>query len=336
MRPIGPTVRRLKPLKKDKDLRVFIIAKSKRHTRIYYYFKRAFKKLGHKTIWIKYPKLKSYLGEKTAIALSEKLLLLYKPDLLFFHGRDIPFNLLLYAKKQMPVVMYYDDCIRGSESTHDEVVKFGQQADQMYITNRGEIPIYRDKGVNASFITGGCDPIAHRVVKTPDQFYHSDVAFIGKPNTPERVEGMREIAKRFDLKIWGSGWEKFGLKAAAKNAYASEYRKICAGAKIILGWNIDPTVDLYFSNRTWYTLGCGGFLLTLYGPSLEELFVRGGHLDWFESPQECCDKIEYYLQHPEERKKIARAGYDLAHNEYSYEKMVEQIVIDLQAGVQRG
>jgi hypothetical protein len=316
-------------------MRIVIIAKSKRHTRIYYYFKKAFKNKGHKTLWLKYRKLKSYLGEKRATALSEKILFLYKPDLLFFHGRDIPFSLLRRAKKRMSVVMYYDDCIRGSEETHEAVVKFGQQANRMYITNRGEIPIYKNKGVNAAFITGGCDPIAHRVVENPGKSYRSDVAFIGRPNTPERVACMRGIAHRFDLKMWGSGWEAYGLKAIAKNAYASDYRKICAGAKIVLGWNIDPTVDLYFSNRTWYTLGCGAFLLTLYSPSMEELFVRGQHLDWFESPQECCKKIEYYLQHPEERKKIARAGYDLAHNEYSYEKMVEQIVNDLQEGVQR-
>ena len=317
-------------------MRIVIIAKSKRHTRIYYYFKRAFNKQGHKTIWIKYSKLKSYLGKTTALLIAKRLLSLYKPDLLFFHGRDLPYNLLLYAKEKMPVVMYYDDCIRDSGGSQDEVFKLGRQADRMYITNRGEIPTYKDQGVKASFITGGCDPVSHRVAKIPGNFYHSDVAFIGKPNTPERAACMREIAKRFDLKLWGAGWEKVGLKAAAKDAYASDYRKICAGAKIILGWNIDPTVDLYFSNRTWYTLGCGGFLLTLYSPSMEELFGRGVHLDWFESVQECCEKIEYYLQNPDERRKIARAGFELAHNEYSYEKMAQQIVNDLQEGPQRG
>ena len=131
------------------------------------------------------------------------------------------------------------------------------------------------------------------------------------------------------MKLWGSGWEKYGLSAAATDVYASEYRKICASAKIILGWNIDPTIDLYFSNRTWYTLGCGGFLLTAYTPNLEELFGRGEELDWFESVEECCDKIEYYLQHDEERQKIARAGYQFAHNEYSYDKMVEKIIADV-------
>ena len=315
-------------------MRVFIIAKSKRHTRIYYYFKKAFQRLGHRVYWIKYLKLKSYLGERAATAFVDKLMSISKPDLLFFHARDISLELLRRAKRRMPVVMYYDDCIKGSTRSFEEVIQQGQHVDIMYLTNRGEVSVYQKRGVNASFITGGCDPDAHRIVKNPDKFYHSDVAFIGKPNTPERAAFMQEIARRFDLKLWGAGWEKFGLKAAAKDAYASDYRNICAGAKIILGWNIDPTVDLYFSNRTWYTLGCGGFLLTVYSPSMEELFGRGVHLDWFESTQECCDKIEYYLQHPVERRKIARTGYELAHREYSYEKMVERILNDIRGGDQ--
>jgi len=314
-------------------LRVFIIAKSKRHTRIYHYFKRAFQRLGHQAYWIKYLKLKSYLGEKAATALVDKLMSLAKPGLLFFHGRDISNELLLRAQKRMPVVMYYDDCIKGSIRRFEEVIKFGKQADIMYLTNRGEIPQYHEREVNAKFITGGCDPIAHRMVARPERLYQSDVAFIGRPNTPERAECMQVLAKKFDLKLWGSGWEKYGLSIAATDVYASEYRKICAGAKIILGWNIDPTIDLYFSNRTWYTLGCGGFLLTAYTPSLEELFGRGKELDWFETAEECCDKIEYYLRHNVERKKIARAGYQLAHNEYSYDRMVEKIIGDIQEEV---
>ena len=310
-------------------MRVFIIAKSKRHTRIYYYFKRAFERQGHQTRWIKYRKLKSYLGERAATALVDKLMLIFKPNLLFFHGRDISLELLLKAKRRMPAVMYYDDCIKASKRSFEEVIKQGRQADIMYLTNRGEIPQYREQGVNVRFITGGCDPTAHRMVAGTDKAYRSEVAFIGRPNTPERVQCMQVLAKRFDLKLWGSGWQEYGLSAAATDVYASEYRKICAGAKILLGWNIDPTVELYFSNRTWYTLGCGGFLLTAYSPCLEELFGRGKELDWFESLEQCCDKIEYYLGHDAERRQIAAAGYRLAHSEYSYDKLVERIVADV-------
>jgi spore maturation protein CgeB len=310
-------------------LKVFIIAKSKRHTRIYYYFKKAFQRQGHRTCWIKYGKLKSYLGERLASALVDKLMRFSRPDLLFFHGRDISGDLLQRVKKRLPVVMYYDDCIKGSSRSIDTVIEQGRQADIMYLTNRGEIPQYREWGVNARFITGGCDPTAHRITDRPDPMFQSDVAFIGKPNTPQRAEFMQVLSRKFDLKLWGSGWEKYGLKAAAGDVYASEYRQICAGAKIMLGWNIDPTIDLYFSNRTWYTLGCGGFLLTAYTPCLEEIFGRGKELDWFESVEECCDKIEYYLQHDQERRKIARAGYELAHREYSYDTMVNRIIEDI-------
>ena len=238
-------------------MKVFIIAKSKRHTRIYYYFKKAFKRQGHATQWIKYMKLKSYLGDRTAVALVDRLMAVFKPDLLFFHGRDISYELLLRVKKRMPVVMYFDDCIMGAGRSIELIKKQGRQADIMYLTNRGEIAQYRQWGVNAKFITGGCDPKAHRVVQSPEPFYRSEVAFIGKANATDRVACMREVARRFDLKLWGAGWENNGLKAAARDVYAAEYRKICAGAKIVLGWNVDSTVDLYFSNRTWYTLGCG-------------------------------------------------------------------------------
>ncbi len=310
-------------------MRIGIIAKSKRHTRIYYYFKKAFQRQGHQTLWIKYSKLKSYLGARLACAATEKMLAGFKADLLFFHGRDMPYELLVRLKQRMPAVMYYDDCIKGSGDSLEEVIRYGRQADIMYLTNRGEVPIYREQGVNVHFITGGCDPDAHRRVEAPGRFYQSEVAFIGKPNTAGRVELMREVSRHFDLKLWGAGWEKFGLKSAARHVYAGGYRKICAGAKIVLGWNIDPTVDLYFSNRTWYTLGCGGFLLTLYSPSLEELFQRAGQLDWFDSNRECCQKIRYYLDNDAQRRRIADAGYRLAHEKYSYEKMAAKIVNDI-------
>lgn len=310
-------------------MKVVIIAKSKRHTRIYHYFKQGFRQAGHQARWLKYPKLRRYWGEKAATAISLKVLTLLKPDLLFVHALDISHELLLAAKGRMRIVMYYDDCLTTiSNDKFEKLATFARLADTLYITNRGEIPIYREHGINAKFITGGCDPKAHRIVKTPGRTWQSEVAFIGKPSTPERVACMRTVAEKYDLKLWGGRWETEGLQAATKDVYADGYRKICAGAKIILGWNVDSTIDLYFSNRTWYTLGCGGFLLTAYSPNLEELFGRGVELDWFETVSECCEKIEYYLAHDEERRAVAHAGYKLAHSQYRYVDMVKQIVAD--------
>ncbi len=311
-------------------MKVVILSKSKRHTRIYFYFKKAFQQLGHQVLWLKYPKLKRYLGEKWADRSAGLVFSAFKPDLLFVHGPDASPGLLTKLEGQIPMVMYFDDCLTGiSRQKFEDVLCSAGQADIFYLTNRGEIPIYREKGVNARFITGGCDPEAHYRVSSPAKHYHSEVAFIGKPSTPERVDFLRRVAANFDLKIWGHGWESLGLKSQAAHVYAAEYRNICAGAKIVLGWNVDPTIDLYFSNRTWYTLGCGGFLLTAYSPNLEELFQRGGELDWFTTVEECCEKIGYYLENDEERRKIADAGYQLAHTKYRYSDMVKRIMDDI-------
>lgn len=306
------------------------MSRSKRHTRIYYYFKQGFQQAGHHALWLKYPKLERYLGKKAATAISNRIISYYRPDLLFVHVLDISEEVLRKAKGRIKIVMYYDDCLTNiSDDKFKKLTVFARLADIFYITNRGEVSLYKKHGINARFITGGCDPKAHRIVQPAGDKYQSEVAFIGKPSTLDRVACMKAVAEKYDLKLWGGHWETAGLAAAAKDVYADGYRKVCAGAKIILGWNVDPTIDLYFSNRTWYTLGCGGFLLTAYSPNLEELFGRGVELDWFETTEECLEKIDYYLKHDDERKKIAQAGYRLAHEKYKYADMAQRIMTDI-------
>jgi hypothetical protein len=312
-------------------MRILLIGKTKKKTRTYYHFKKAFKRQGHQVCWVKYLKLKSYLGEKIANIVVNIIVVFYRPELLFFHGKDISYDSLLRLRKKMPVVMFYDDFLTARRRNDEQLKKRGRACDIMYLTNRGELGQYRQWGINARHIAGGCDPDDHYIVQDTDPFFQSEVAFIGQANAPERVACMREIAKRFDLKLYGLGWEDVGLKATAQEVFIPEYRKICAGAKVVLGWNNDTAkIDLYFSNRTWFTLGCGGFLLTAYSPSLEEMFGRARELDWFETVEECCEKISYYLTHDEERSQIAAAGYKLAHSQYSYDSMVKKIIADIE------
>ncbi len=317
------------PLPGSKPMKVIIISRSKRHTRTYYYLKKAFQQLGHRAIWLKYPRIRKYLGIKGADTVSGFIMKAFRPDMIFVHRSDISSSLLAKMKGRTKVVMYVDDCLRGlGKRQSEKQIALARHTDIFYLTNRGEIPIYQDQGVNAKFITGGCDPAAHYPVSSPPPFYRSDVAFIGKPSTPERLAFLRRVSENFNLKLWGSGWEAVGLKSQATDVYAAGYRRICAGAKIILGWNVDPTIDLYFSNRTWYTLGCGGFLLTAYSPNLEELFTQGVNLEWYNTEEECFEKIAYYLENDKKREEIASAGYKLAHSRYRFTHMAQKIIYD--------
>jgi spore maturation protein CgeB len=94
----------------------------------------------------------------------------------------------------------------------------------------------------------------------------------------------------------------------------------------MLGIDITDEVELYFSNRTWITLGCGGFLLTRYVPGLERIFVNRKHLVWYRSIEECLRLISEYLKKDEERKKISEEGYRFVHENHTYDHVAKRIL----------
>jgi spore maturation protein CgeB len=105
-----------------------------------------------------------------------------------------------------------------------------------------------------------------------------------------------------------------------------EYGEICARSKIVLGLNQDHDNAYYFSNRLFLTLACRGFHLIRYVAGTEELFEDGKHLAWFHDKQECLDKIDYYLEHEDERLEIAAAGRQVVTESHRYQDRVADIL----------
>lgn len=77
--------------------------------------------------------------------------------------------------------------------------------------------------------------------------------------------------------------------------------------------------------RVYDVLGCGGFLISNYQAELAEQFKVGKEIVLFESEEDLLEKIDYYLRHEEERREIARNGYERVKREYSYQKRLEQM-----------
>ena len=116
----------------------------------------------------------------------------------------------------------------------------------------------------------------------------------------------------------------------------SSTRCICASSKIVLGLNEVNSSPLYFSNRTFLTLACGGFHLTHYVPGLETVFENGRHLVWYHDSAECIELIHQYLADPEARNRVAEAGRELAFERHQYYHRVGRILELLGAVAPRG
>ncbi len=217
---------------------------------------------------------------------------------------------------------YYEPDIRESHIPKARLV------DYFFVTNRSQLEEYRRLGVrNPTFMLEACDSEEHRRVPARGGKWASQVAFIGKPANEDRLSVLRRVADAHDLNIWGPGnWGRAGFKSCGSNIRPGEYAVICSSARIILGCDRATGLEGYFSNRTWLTLGCGGFLLTNYQPALEELFQTGKQLVWYHSTEECLELIDYYLEHEDERKAIADNGYRLAHDEHTHEHVLDEIL----------
>lgn len=73
-------------------------------------------------------------------------------------------------------------------------------------------------------------------------------------------------------------------------------------------------------------LGCGGFLITNYQHEIAECFENGRELVIYEDIPDLIAKVEYYLKHDDERRKIAMNGYEKVRSECTFEKRMREIL----------
>ena len=78
--------------------------------------------------------------------------------------------------------------------------------------------------------------------------------------------------------------------------------------------------------RVLDVLGAGGFLITGYQKGIAERFENGKDLVMAETPEDMVAKVEYYLNHDEEREEIARNGQQKVLKDYSYTKLLPDIL----------
>ena len=73
-------------------------------------------------------------------------------------------------------------------------------------------------------------------------------------------------------------------------------------------------------------MGCGGFLLSNYQEELKEFFSEDKELVMFYSLEDCLEKIDYYLDHEDERKHIATAGRKAVEEKFSYKDQLVKLL----------
>lgn len=87
-----------------------------------------------------------------------------------------------------------------------------------------------------------------------------------------------------------------------------------------------PNIVTGIPLRVWDVLGSGGFLLTNYQAEIPLYLENKKDLVCFEDLRELQELVAYYLAHDEERREIARHGYETVKERHSYRARVTKML----------
>ena len=112
--------------------------------------------------------------------------------------------------------------------------------------------------------------------------------------------------------------------------YQREVPLIFHNSKINLNIT-SKTITSGIPQRIFDVLSCGGFCLTNYQPEVAENFADGEDLVMYTDMADLAEKVQYYLEHEEERKQIAKNGYRKVKEEFGLAERVEGLLDCCQA-----
>jgi len=207
---------------------------------------------------------------------------------------------------------------------------FCQGTEAIELLNRGGIQ-------GAQWLPMACDPSEHRPVKLSaeeKEHYGNDVVFVGSyyPNRAELFENISD----FDFGIWGPGWEKLEAKSKLRRCIKGfhtpppEWLKIYSASKIVLVTHYHDPEERFpvyqASPKIFEAMACGTFTVSDNQRDVFSLFKDGEHLIRFDNPGELVEKIKYYLDHPDERKEVAKQGREEVLKNHTYKHRIKKLL----------
>ncbi|SHO48758.1 CgeB family protein [Anaerocolumna xylanovorans] len=142
----------------------------------------------------------------------------------------------------------------------------------------------------------------------------------------ERRNMIKKVSESFALNVFTLSSTKRYKKAVNKGGvdYYKEMPLVFRHSKINLNMTL-RSIKTGIPLRCWDIMAAGGFLLTNYQADMLKHFEPGVDFDYFINEEDMLQKIEYYLNHEEERRKIARNGYEKVKKYHGYKMRLQEI-----------
>jgi hypothetical protein len=159
------------------------------------------------------------------------------------------------------------------------------------------------------------------------------VTFVGSvsPWHKSRLALLEHLCSRFDIQIWGTGAEVLAPGSPIRRRYMGhawgiEMYEVLRDSKITINQHIDVSGPYANNMRLYEATGVGTLLVTDHKQNLADLFAPGEEVAAYRTPEECAELVSYYLEHDEERERIARAGQERTLRDHTYQRRMQELV----------
>lgn len=226
------------------------------------------------------------------------------------------------------------------DNAYDRCLDLLPENMQAYFRSIFEEAAFKWDGVNRVYGKTGQEILEYMKLVSPtlkinnpynveDVRYFEAVYLIRKLANIERVCVLNLLAEEHDVYLYTNSevdetvMPKVHRRPPVQVGEATSF--IYAGTKINLNIALKG-IKGGTTQRIMDIMGAGGFVLTNYCEETAELFEEDKEIVMFRTPEELIQKVDYYLEHEEEREQIARAGHEKAMNDYTYEKKIKKLL----------
>jgi len=229
---------------------------------------------------------------------------------------DVVFNISSNTTFERPHVLHAPSALI-SVDTFQKITDYevGRRYDLVFAAQRGFVDNFRALGArHAVWCPLGANPALHALDDT--EAAH-DLSFVGLMEAAVHAERKRIVEllqARLDI-------------AVTTKAYGDDYTRALRQGRIIFNHSALSEVNM----RVFEAMAMGRMLLTSRNArqhGLLELFDEGVHFAAYDSDEELLSQARYYLEHEDERERIAAAGRAAVLERHTYGHRVEQMLAE--------
>lgn len=241
----------------------------------------------------------------------------FKPDWIHLNAQFVPIikpSTIQTIKQLYPSIKISD--WTGDIRSHAVkcFVNISRHTDVSFISSEGQIDLYKRDFNDIQFLQTGYNN--NDFYSIDEKEYKYDIVFCGTnsdkkrnfPGTQFRFQLVEALKNHFGnrFSLFGKNWPKaFNSLGTIPH---SEQNQIYNSSRIILSINQFNNVYKYFSGRQFIAMTSGNLVVSHFVPGIDEYFEDGTHVVFFRTKDECINKIEYYLEHPDLAKSIGEMG----------------------------